>query len=149
MVCAPALWCFWCLNVEGLGAKPFPLACALVKGRRPTQKTAHPNKKSLHEQFAQTLSACFVLILKGKGGTVCTNCPEIVCANCAFIWVGGFFGVGLPCMNLRCDTLHARGISAVLVRYRVKVRENQTCTDLGPPSHVTFCPLPSGPEETD
>ena len=22
-----------------------------------------------------------------------TNCSEIVCANCAFIWVGGFFGV--------------------------------------------------------
>ena len=30
--------------------------------------------------------------LKGTGGTICTNCSEIVCANCAFIWVGAFFG---------------------------------------------------------
>ena len=56
-----------------------------VKGRRPTRKTTHPNKNSLHKQFAQTLSACFLLVFKGKGGTVCTNCPEIVCANSFFV----------------------------------------------------------------
>ena len=48
------------------------------------------------KQFAQTVcansSASFLLVLKGKGGTVCTNCPEIVCANCVFIWVGVFIG---------------------------------------------------------
>ena len=64
------------------------------KGRRPTQKKTHPNKDSLYEQLAQTLSAYCLLILKGKGGTVCTNCSEIVCANCAFIWVGVFFFLG-------------------------------------------------------
>ena len=73
------------------------------KGRRPTQKTTHPNKKSLHKQFAQTLSTCFVLILKRKGGTVCTNCPEIVCANCAFIWVGGFLLWVSPAWQLKHD----------------------------------------------
>ena len=30
--------------------------------------------------------------------TVCANCPEIVGANCAFIWAGVVFWVGLPFM---------------------------------------------------
>ena len=59
-------------------------------------KNTHPNKK----QFAQVLSgqicsAC----LKKKRGTVCTNCSEIVCANCVFIWAGCFFGVCLPLLH--------------------------------------------------
>ena len=62
----------------------------------PTPKNTHPNKNNLHKQFAQTLSACFLLIFKGKGGTICTKCSEIVCANCTFIWVGVFFRVALP-----------------------------------------------------
>ena len=66
-----------------------------LKGRRPTQKTTHPNRNNFNKQFARTLSACFLPILEGKGGTICTNCPEIVCANCVFIWVGVFWG-GYP-----------------------------------------------------
>ena len=60
----------------------------------PPQKTPTQIKKSLDKQFAQTLSVCFLLIFKGKGGTVCTNCPEIVCANCAFIFGWVFFCLG-------------------------------------------------------
>ena len=37
-----------------------------------------------------TVPRHFLLISKEKGGTFCTNCSEIVCANSVFIWVGGF-----------------------------------------------------------
>ena len=60
------------------------------KGNTPKKPPTQIN--SLHKQFAQTLlplSAWFA----GKRGTVCTNCSEIVCANCAFIWVDVF----VPC----------------------------------------------------
>ena len=63
-----------------------------IKGRQPTQKTPTQIKIVFAQQFGQTLSACFPLVLEEKGGTVCTNCPEIVCANCVFIWVGVFLG---------------------------------------------------------
>ena len=66
----------------------------IFKGRRPTQKTTHPNKNTV----CANSSASFLLVLKGKGVTVCTNCPEIVCANCVFIWVGGFLG-GSPSLQ--------------------------------------------------
>ena len=62
------------------------------QGKANHPKNTHAKKNSLHKQFGQTLSACFLPILKGTGGTVCTHCPEVVCVNCVFIWVGGFFG---------------------------------------------------------
>ena len=68
----------------------------IIKGKRSTQKTSHPNKNSLQKQFAQTLSACFLLIQKRKGGTIFTKCPEIVCANCALIFGWVFFWGGSP-----------------------------------------------------
>ena len=40
----------------------------------------------MHKQFVQTPSPCFLLILK------CANCPEIPCANCAFLRGVGFLG---------------------------------------------------------
>ena len=63
------------------------------KGRRPTQKTTHPNKNSLHKQFAQTLLSVFCLFLKGKGGQFVQTVPKLfaqtVCANCFYL--GGWF----------------------------------------------------------
>ena len=37
-----------------------------LKGRQPTQKATHPNKKRARKQFGQTLSACFLFFLKGE-----------------------------------------------------------------------------------
>ena len=63
----------------------------------PPKKTTHPNRNSLH--------CLLLLILNGQGGTVCTNCSEIVCAHCAlFGWV---FLVGLPCMIKALETTTA------------------------------------------
>ena len=71
-------------------------------------KATHPkNHPPKYKQFAQTVCAnsfcLFSADFKGKRGAVCTNCPEIVCANCAFDLGGCFFGVGLPFMNNYSD----------------------------------------------
>ena len=68
--------------------------CAIWKVSREGDPPKKPPTqiKRVRKQFAQIISASFLLILKGKRGTVCTNCAEIVCANCVFIWVGGFWG---------------------------------------------------------
>ena len=49
-----------------------------------------PPKKPPAQTVCANYFCLLLLILKGQGVTVCTNCPEIVCANCAFIfgWVG-------------------------------------------------------------
>ena len=39
-----------------------------IQGKATPPKDTHPNKNSLHKQFGQTVSACFLLISKGKGG---------------------------------------------------------------------------------
>ena len=59
------------------------------------KKPAHPNKNSSHKLFLP-VSAYFT----AKGRTICTNCSEIVCANCAFIWVGVYLG-GFPLHELQ------------------------------------------------
>ena len=60
------------------------------------------------KQFAQTVCASsfclFLFIEEGKGGIACTTCSDIVCANCVFIWVGVFLGVGLPSMSTRSSS---------------------------------------------
>ena len=66
-------------------------------GRRPTQKTTHPNKNNLHKQFAQTLLPLFSAYFKGKwGGQFVQTVPKLFAqtVQTVFIWVGGFFGVG-------------------------------------------------------
>ena len=57
----------------------------------------HPKKpptqiKTVCTNSLRKLCCLFSACFKGKRGIVCTNCPEIVCANCDFIWVGLFFG---------------------------------------------------------
>ena len=51
--------------------------------------------KTVCTNSLRKLFCLFLLILKGKRGTVCTNCPEIVCANCFYLgrW---FFGWVFP-----------------------------------------------------
>ena len=70
-------------------------------------KATHPNKNNFHKQFAQTLSACVLLFLKGTGGTTCTDCSEIR-RNClrklCFHLGGSVFGVGLR-LHMRGNTL--------------------------------------------
>ena len=67
-----------------------------MKGRRPTQKTTHPNKNSLHKQFAQTLFSVFCLFKREKGGQFAQTVPKLfaqtVCANCFYLggWVFGW-----------------------------------------------------------
>ena len=70
------------------------LACARAPRFRQVQKSREGNPPKKHppkqKQLAQTVwansfclfSACF----KGKGGRICTKCPEIACANCAFFF---------------------------------------------------------------
>ena len=52
----------------------------------PPKKDTRPNKNSLHKQFVQTLSACCMLILKGKF-------PFRFFLRNFFIWVFVFWGV--------------------------------------------------------
>ena len=66
----------------------------------PPKKNTHPNKNSLHKQFAQTLSVCFLLILKGKGW----KCVfRFFFANCVLFGCFFFvlFRVVIPVMILR------------------------------------------------
>ena len=70
----------------------------IMRGR-PTQKTTHPNKNSLHKQFAQTISGKFVqtvpLLNKQKTDKrVCANC---LCKLFLFGWV--VFGGGSPSLD--------------------------------------------------
>ena len=69
----------------------FSAPSAQGKATHPKKPPTQMVKSSLHKQFAQTLSACFLLILKGKGGDSLYKLSRNCCANCAFIWVGGFF----------------------------------------------------------
>ena len=64
--------------------------------------------------------------------TICTNCPEIVCANCAFIWVGGLLGcVGLPFMKLpKKNTKRKSGTE--------KVPQSTFATKISPNFRVNF-----------
>ena len=65
--------------------------------KKPPTQTKTVCTNSLRKLFC-LFSAHF----KGKRGTVCTNCPEIVCANCLcklFLFGRVFFGVGLPFMK--------------------------------------------------
>ena len=43
----------------------------------PSKKLPTQNKNSLHKQFAQNLSACFLLVLKGKEGTIAQTIPKL------------------------------------------------------------------------
>ena len=67
-----------------------------MKGR-PTQKTTHPNKNSLHRQFAQTISGQFVqtvpIFPKNKQKTDKRVCANSLCKLFLFGWVF-FFGGG-------------------------------------------------------
>ena len=63
----------------------------LLKGRRPTPKNTHPNKNSLHKQFAQTLLFVFCLFSREKGGQFAQIVPKLF-VQTVFIWVGGFLG---------------------------------------------------------
>ena len=66
-----------------------------IKGRRPTQKTTHPKKKSLHKQFAQTLLSVFCLFKREKGDSLyklSRNCLRKLFVQTLFIWVGVFLG---------------------------------------------------------
>ena len=86
-----------------------------IKGRQPIPKNTHPNKNILYKRFALNLfllaSAC--LKKKNKGGTVCTNCSEIICAKGVFLfgWVI-FLGVGFPFMR-NMDSFHFGGVFLV------------------------------------
>ena len=64
----------------------------LFKGRRPTQKTTHPNKNSLHKQFAQTLLSVFCLFKREKGGSLHKLSRNCLCKLFWFGWV--IFWVG-------------------------------------------------------
>ena len=67
----------------------------LVMKGRPTQKTTHPNKNSLHKQFAQTISGQFVQIVPSFPFKISRKqtkeFAQTVCANCFYL-VGWFFG---------------------------------------------------------
>ena len=73
-----------------------------MKGR-PTQKTTHPNKNSLHKQFAQTISGQFVQIVPPFPFKISRKLTkefaQTVCAN-SFYLGGWFFGwVAFPSQN--------------------------------------------------
>ena len=73
------------------------------------KKTTHPNKNSLHKQFAQTLSACFLLILEGKRG----GHPKLfVQTVLLFGWVD-FLG-GSPLHDELPRTVHSKCCSFLL-----------------------------------
>ena len=77
------------------------LNLANFKGKRPTPKNTHPNKNSLHKQFAQTLSACFLLILKGRRGQFVQTVPKLFAQTVFLFGCFFFFRVGLPFMKTR------------------------------------------------
>ena len=70
---------------------------------KPTTELAQPRLSRVKGGCANSvvgLELADCLFSREKVGTVCTNCSEIVCANCVFIWVGVFLGGGsLPFMN--------------------------------------------------
>ena len=102
-------------------------------------------------QFAQTVCAnsfrLFSAYLKGKsegakwgmgwvGGTVCTNCSEIVCANCAFIfgwvffcWVGIPFIIRLPSKQLQMHYITSSVSTLEILGNEGKMQQKgkQTC----------------------
>ena len=65
-----------------------------MKGR-PTQKTTHPNKNSLHKQFAQTILGQFVQIVPPfpfkLSRKQTKEFAQAVCASCFYL-SGWFFG---------------------------------------------------------
>ena len=73
---------------------------SLYQGKATHPKNTHPNRKSLDTEFAQTLSANLLLILKGKRRHfVYKQFRNSLCKLC-FIWVN-FFLDGFPFMNCR------------------------------------------------
>ena len=83
-------------DLSGDSSGIFPICPFLTKGRH-TQKTTHPNKNSLHRQFAQTISGQFVQTVhpfpfkisrkqtKEFAQTVCAN--SLCLGGCFFGWV--------------------------------------------------------------
>ena len=68
---------------------------SFIKGRRPTQKTTHPNNNSLHKQFTQTILLVFCVVLREKGGSLyklSRSCLRKLC----FYLGGWFLGGGSP-----------------------------------------------------
>ena len=67
-----------------------------LKGRRPTQKATHPNKNSLHKQFAQTLLSVFCLFSREKGDSLYklsrNGLRKLFVKTVFFFGVGGFLG---------------------------------------------------------
>ena len=89
----------------------------LMKGR-PTQKNAHPNKNSLHKQFAQTISGQFVQTVHLFPLEQAENRQKSLrklFVQTVFIWVGGFWG-GSPSLE---RPLHSSiAISLTIYIYR-------------------------------
>ena len=90
----------------------------------------------------------FCLFYREKGQTACTNCPEILCANSAFIWKGGFGGWVFPFMRvvLLCASCvlslapvaHAGAVGGLLNR------EDKSSADA--PAEAPQAAAPSEPE---
>ena len=63
------------------------------------------------KQFQRTVCAnsfcLFCAYFKGKGGAICRNCSNIVCTNCAFVWLGVFWGAS-P-LHECCKLSHLKG----------------------------------------
>ena len=67
------------------------------RGKATHPKNTHLNKHCLHKQFGQTLSAYFLLILKGKEEQFAQIVPKLfaqtVCLFGCFFWGGGGWAV--------------------------------------------------------
>ena len=67
-----------------------------LKGRQLTPKTTHPNKNSLHQQFAQTLLPLFCLFYREVGGRQFIQTVPKLFAQTVFSFGWVFFFGGSP-----------------------------------------------------
>ena len=103
-----------------------------MKGR-PTQKTAHPNKNSLHKQFAQTISGQFVQTVPPFPFKISRKqtkeFAQTVCVN-SFYLGGWFFGwVAFPSTMLMSDLHLSRGVEVDIDIQCVVVHNNGSIVD--------------------
>ena len=94
---------YWGINCVILAGPMVSFLQRLLKGRQPTPKSHAPKEKQIAQAVCANCAASFLLALQRTGGTVCTNCSQIVCANCVFVWVCVCFFLlgGLPSLQLR------------------------------------------------
>ena len=78
--------------LAGHGTICHPQWVIYMATRRPAHNTP------INMDFCKLFLPASAYFKREKGGTICTNCSEIVAQNCAFVWVGVFWG-GLPSLE--------------------------------------------------